>query len=148
MSISLLNKWHLFSWPRHRKARYFSLTHSTDLYAALTLPAKNKAKQKISNTSSVRPTHTHSYARRIFPASLLLPSTLCIIKLADVIHTQTLPHSPHFSLWTRTLCHTQMVWWWDNQGDKSQLNVRFASSLWKTATRDFENSNAASCSVC
>lgn len=55
MSISLLNKWHLFSWPRHRKARYFSLTPSADLCAAPTLPTKNKAKQKFSNTSSVQP---------------------------------------------------------------------------------------------
>lgn len=107
MSISLLNKWHLFSWPRHRKARYFSLTHSTDLYAALTLPAKNKAKQKISNTSSIPPTHTFTQIQTYtHKCPLLPPSMLYIMKLADVIHNHTLTLSSFYKV-TLTVTHKQ-----------------------------------------
>lgn len=94
------------------------------------------------------PQHTHTHTHHISSSSLLLPSMLYIIKLADVINTQTLLHSLQSYPNTPTFCHTQTVWWWDNQSNKLQVSVWFAGFRWKTATTDFKNSDAVSCSLC
>lgn len=84
---------------------------------------------------------------RIFTSSLLLlPCALCIIKLADVIHTLGPLRSLHSCVETPTLCQRQMVRWWDNQSNKFHLLVLVCqlSLKKKPAATVFESMSAVS----
>lgn len=91
MSISLLNKWHLFSWPVTVR-RGISHWRTALIYTPLWLSPQ---KIKLSKIFPIHPppghTHWNTNTHTVFiPCP---PSMSCIIKLADVEHTR-------FTLWS------------------------------------------------